>query len=727
MERVKHSNISRMKGAGALLAVIVAVCIGAVLLYALYGPAIITPPGQNQIKKFSSCDQIKSFVSQSAAGYGGYLGAYTRSMVDITAQKTMTPMAQEADSAGGSEDYSATNVQVAGVDEADIVKNDGKYIYTVSGNSIYILDAYPAESSRLLSQINETGLQNIFVNGDRLVVFGMDYEDYPRPLYENMKASAIASPYYRYSSPKTYVHVYDITDRSNPVLKKNISIEGDYLESRMIGDYVYMIANKNIYYSESEPIVTPLVYSGGQSRPASRCADVYYFGNPDYSYLFTTIASLNVKDDSSDVSSKVIVTGYSETIYVSGSNIYLSYQKSMGQDEYLQRMIGAITPLMPASVSLEIQAAQAGNATFYEKTSKVGIIFQNYMMDLTETQREELTKKAQDAMTELTKRIAKEMEKTVIQKISISDGKIEYATSGEVPGRLLNQFSMDEYNGYLRAATTTGEVWGNEPTTRNHVYVLSDKLSIAGKLEDLAPGERIYSARFIGDKAYLVTFKKTDPLFVISLSDPANPKVLGQLKIPGYSDYLHPYDENHIIGVGKEAVEAEEGDFAWYQGIKLSLFDVSDVERPKEVSKYVIGSRGTDSDALRDHKAFLFSREKNLLVIPVLLAEIDASKYPNGVPDNAHGDFKFQGAYVFDLTLENGFQLKGTAAHTDNETLLKSGYYFYSPYSVKRSLYIGGALYTISDGMVKASSLSDLSEINAIKLPTAQEYYPMLE
>ncbi|NIP67558.1 hypothetical protein GWM83_02345, partial [Candidatus Bathyarchaeota archaeon] len=113
-----------------------------------------------------------------------------------------------------------------------------------------------------------------------------------------------------------------------------------------------------------------------------------------------------------------------------------------------------------------------------------------------------------------------------------------------------------------------------------------------GRLEDLAPGEKIYSARFMGDRGYLVTFRKVDPLFVLDLSQPTNPKVLGKLKIPGYSDYLHPYDENHIIGVGKETVAAEQGDFAWYQGVKISLFDVTDVEDPREIDKYEIGDRG---------------------------------------------------------------------------------------------------------------------------------------
>jgi uncharacterized secreted protein with C-terminal beta-propeller domain len=199
----------------------------------------------------------------------------------------------------------------------------------------------------------------------------------------------------------------------------------------------------------------------------------------------------------------------------------------------------------------------------------------------------------------------------------------------------------------------------------------------------------------------------------MDLSDPSDPVVLGQLKIPGYSDYLHPYDENHIIGVGKDTVEGEGGNFAWYQGIKIALFDVSDVEHPQEMDKYIIGDRGSDSPILTDHKAFLFDRAKNLLVIPVLVAEVDES----GAPPNTYGHFVFQGAYVFNLTIDEGFELKGKITHLDDSELMKSGYYFNSAYSVERSLYIDNVLYTISSKKIKMNSLEDLAEINEIELP----------
>ena len=244
---------------------------------------------------------------------------------------------------------------------------------------------------------------------------------------------------------------------------------------------------------------------------------------------------------------------------------------------------------------------------------------------------------------------------TGVHKIRLDNGSIEGVADGTVPGWVLNQFSMDESEGYFRIATTTGYSWGVAASSKNNVYVLDPEMKVVGRLEDLAPGEQIYSARFMGDRLYMVTFKKVDPLFVIDLSEPTAPRVLGKLKIPGYSNYLHPYDENHVIGLGKEAVDAEGGDFAWYQGVKLSLFDVTDVSNPVEVAKVEIGDRGTDSPALYDHKAFLFNREMNLLVIPVLEAKV-SGQYASEA--NAYGDFVYQGAYVFDISTE-GISLRG--------------------------------------------------------------------
>jgi inhibitor of cysteine peptidase len=311
------------------------------------------------------------------------------------------------------------------------------------------------------------------------------------------------------------------------------------------------------------------------------------------------------------------------------------------------------------------------------------------------------------------------VEMTHIVRIAVQGNTMSSEASGEVPGQVLNQYSMDEYEGYFRIATTAGSVSRilGQSTASNNVYVLNMNLTIVGRIEDIAPDEKIYSARFMGSRCYLVTFKKVDPLFVIGLDDPAAPRVLGKLSLPGFSDYLLPYSENLLIGIGKETVDAEEGDFAWYQGIKIALFDVSNVENPRQVAEYIIGDRGTDSPVLTDPKALLFDRDRNLLAMPILLAEINESQYPKGVPPNAYGEYVWQGLYVLTIT-ENNITLRGRVTHMDNgDDLLKSGYYFYSGYSVKRSLYIDDMLYSISDMKVKINDLTSLEPVNEVKLP----------
>jgi len=510
-------------------------------------------------------------------------------------------------------DYSKTNIQVEGVDEADIVKVDGEYIHVISGQKVIIVKAYPAEEASILSKITVNGtLKQLFINEERLVVF-----------YESGS----------YNEAKTCINIYDISDRAKPTIRSEIAVDGQYFSSRMIGDYVYVVIRKAAWLVDGE-VALPKIYSEDGCRivPAT---DIYYSNIADCGYIFTTIVTVNIFEDTQKPKDETILSGWTTCIYVSLENIYLA--------------IG-------------------------------------------------------------------DYDKTVLHRIHIENGEIFTAADGEVTGYVLNQFSMDEYEGYFRIATTSQMTSFPEKSPilhlQNNVYILNMDLNIVGKLENIAPGEKIYSARFMGDTFYLVTFRKTDPLFVINLSDPYSPRIIGELEITGYSDYLHVYDENHVIGVGKETVGADEGDFSWYQGVKISLFDVTDVTAPIELAKYEIGNRGTDSPVLSDHKAFLFDKEKNLLVLPVLVAKINESQYPNGVPPYTCGQIVWQGAYVFtiSLELEEKIMLRGAITHIENGNVYNASNY------VTRALFIGEVLYTISEGKIKMNSLLDLSEIKELNL-----------
>jgi len=301
---------------------------------------------------------------------------------------------------------------------------------------------------------------------------------------------------------------------------------------------------------------------------------------------------------------------------------------------------------------------------------------------------------------------------TTIHKIRVANASLEALASADVPGSLLNQFSMDEHEGYLRLATTS---WSDSPEgirQLNNVYVLDLELHRVGALQGLAPNEQVHSARFLGDRAYLVTFEKIDPLFVIDLSDPTDPRVLGYLEIPGYSDYLHPYDADRILGLGKDAIPDEIGDFSWYQGLKLSLFDVADVAHPEELARFGIGDRGTDSEALHDHHAFLFLPDRGLLVIPVTLALIDPSDWGGDPPPWAYGETVWVGAYALRVSVEGGFEFAGRITHLDDP--IKPMYGWDYQRTVRRSVVIDDVLYTISGSLVKANGLADLAEIGVL-------------
>jgi uncharacterized secreted protein with C-terminal beta-propeller domain len=242
-----------------------------------------------------------------------------------------------------------------------------------------------------------------------------------------------------------------------------------------------------------------------------------------------------------------------------------------------------------------------------------------------------------------------------------------------------------------------------------------------GSLEEIAPDESIYSARFMGDRLYLVTFQRTDPFFVIGLSED-DPKVLGELKLPGFSNYLHPYDEDHIIGIGKETKENQYGGVE-ILGVKLALFDVSDINKPRLVDQSEIGGQGTDSEVLYDHKALLFDKGKNVLSLPVSIMPNYAE--PRPVDDGRYIQPKvWRGFYVFGIDPEAGFKLKGKVEHFND---VNDYYYMYGTQG-SRSFYIGNVLYTVTlNNLIKMNDLETLDEVNQLKIGTTGEIlkYPV--
>jgi len=597
-----ETEVKRKTAAYGVAAVLLALLLGVVC----YNFAVVKEPHPPEepvteepfLQRFSSYEELVSFLEASLKAPSPY--AYYNSPWRVAWESLPAKLAVGAVSFVATDvpEYSQTNIQVAGVDEADIVKTDGTYLYVVSNNSLFILKAYPPEEAEALSRISFDGtLGEIFLNENKLAILGSSasypYEPYYKP--------------YTIIDDKTLVEVYDISDRRNPVLARNFSISGNYFDSRMIDEYVYLIVSQPAYLIY-DTLVLPKIYSGDEIEEIE-ASQIYYANVSDYSYAFTTVVAINIQNDAEEPTHETFLLGATSCMYVSLNNIYITFW------------------------------TQGGG--------------------------------------------------TLIYRIRIEDEMIKCEAWSEVPGSVLNQFSMDEYNGYFRLATTA---WTNG-TSQNNVYVLDMNLTIVGRLENIASGETIYSVRFMGDRGYVVTFRQIDPFFAIDLQNPYSPKVLGVLKIPGYSSYLHPYDESHIIGIGKDG-----------SVVKISLFDVSNVTDPKEIGNYTVIGSWSDSLVLSDHKALLFDSSKDLLVMPIFTYDYNYTAW--------------QGAYVFNITIQDGIVLRGRIAHTE----IPSYFYYinvyppYAPYYVKRALYIDNVLYTISDKKVMMHNLETLDEINQIEL-----------
>lgn len=635
--------------AGALLFAAVPAFVAAVGI----GDEEAAAAGTDELPVVGSYDHLKKLLKTNWKQRAYLYPTRDLAMETQSAASAAPPVA--GGSTGRNAAYSTTNVQVQGVDEADVVKTDGTYLYQATPDDVRIIRAAPASHMELMSRLTYEDGQfdplEIYVDEKRLIVIG----------HSNAPALRGDSRLAAHVPVTVQALVYDIGDKQHPKLTRRLELDGQYLSSRKIGSSLYLTANKRIDPSlilEQKEEAPGPVYRDSVRGDGYRTVpyqEIRYFPEalqPDY----LLAAGVNLDDPRQPMSVHAYL-GAGENIYASPGNLY---------------------------VAVTEQPAPARDVKPFERAL-------------------------------LSRPLPPDNARTAVYRFALKDGALSFTGKGSVPGRILNQFSMDEHGKYLRIATTSGDVWRtDEGISKNNLYVLDDRLNVTGKLEGIAPGERIYSVRFMGDRAYVVTFQKVDPLFVIDLKQPNAPAVLGALKIPGYSDYLHPYDEHHIIGFGKDAVADKE--WAFYQGMKVALFDVTDVNNPKETFKTVIGDRGTESELLSNHKALLFSPEKHLLAFPVTVRELtDAQKAAGDVRE--HGRFAFQGAYVYRLDLQHGFTLRGRITHLSAADYKQAGDDWYeSEKNVQRILLIGDTLYTVSRAAVEAHDLSTMQKLGGLPL-----------
>lgn len=521
---------------------------------------------------------------------------------------------------------SKTNTQVNNVDEADIVKVDGNYIYYVSNKKLVIIDAHTPEASEKISEINykDTNFnpREVYVKGQKIIVIGNEYDNSCKTeVISTEDVTATDIERVQESKPKSGMRIYDISNIKEPKETRRVMIEGNYISSRMIEDNIYYVANKyiatsNIQRNKMEDLDEDKykpVYQDTAVSQEEKCINydlIYYFPETqDSSYLM--LAGLNINNN--EEAEIRTFLGAGQYIYSSEKNMYIATNKTTYGKGY--EVLGGTTHLL---------------------------------------------------------------------KIELNNGKFNFKAECNIDGQVNNQFSMDENKDTFRIATTTGNIWVDE-TTANNLYILNDKLEEIGRVENFGKEEKIYSVRYVENKAYVVTFKQTDPLFVIDLSESTKPQILGELKIPGYSTYLHPYDDTHLIGFGYDT--KENGTRVITNGLKMSMFDISDFNNPQELFKISIGdSKYTYSELLYNHKALLFSKEKNIIAFPLYSS--------SGRKTNSR-------AAIYNIDLKKGFSLKGEISNVTNK---------YEE-NVKRIVFANDTFYTFSDSLVKVANMDTLEVV----------------
>ena len=570
--------------------------------------------------------------------------------VKIVEDSKVAPTNGENSTNENTKDYSKTNIQVEGVDEADIIKTDGDYIYSLSEDKVLITNVKDPTNVVVESTIKE---------GQSVPIDLILYKDVL--VIISSKPLSNTSRYYYSNNTNTIVTIYDIKNKKEPKLVKSLELYEPYNTTRCIKGNLYIFSNGELRIKNDK---VNRKYKENSKTKEIEFKNIKYLEN-EKNNIQTLIAEVDLNNLKKDINISSYLIDISNA-YISKNNIYLLKEKYDYDDIKIRDL--------------------------FTLKGVFGLFDEDYNYE----------------------------DKTEIYKFNINKNKgIKYQANTKVVGSTINQYSLDEKDNNLRIALETDE--------GTQIVVLDNNLNKIGESDKVAEGEIMYASRFMGDKAYLVTYKNTDPLFVIDLSDPKNPEVLGELKIPGYSTYLHPYDENHLIGIGMNTEEVVRRDYngkvvsTWTEvlGMKMALFDVSDVNNPKEIDWVEIGDRRTVSAVLSNPKALLFSKEKNLLAIPVNNYQEDFSirssdNYDTEVNsyNNYNKNYISEGYLVYNVDLK-GFTKKGVITH--DKTYNKYNYYNNSP-KLLRGLYIDDNLYTVSEDYLKVNKLDDLEEINSLKL-----------
>lgn len=599
----------------------------------------------------TNCSQRISCPSHGVGGASAAAGGYT----STTGSTTTTTR-------------SGTNNQVVGVDEPDLLKLDSRYVYIVTPTDLLILDAQNPATTISASRLPLEGTpKSLLVSGDRALVIA-----------STGVVSQKANCTYAYTCQfagdgyGTLLLVLDLSDRTKPRLMRRVQLSGSYLAGRMIGSVAHIVTSdvfKAPLISWSYPnITTATAAEGLASLDSQYQTAIAAVSAAPVNFTLPTTTDKNIPSDGSAATTNTIAPNQMHgSIGIPGGTLTVTSLDFSTATALYQDLILSNPGALYASQDRLYMAIPE------EKSNYAG-----YGMDA-----------------------------TWIHGFTLSGAKATYQGSGRVKGHVLNQFSLDEYQGNLRVATSTG--WVPDPLVHSTVSILGwqgNRLVRTGAVDDIAPTEDIRAVRFVGPRGYVVTFKKTDPLFVLDLADPVAPKMQGELKIPGFSTYIHPLDEQHLLSMGYDA--DDQGSFAFFNGVQLQIMNVADPINPSLLFKETIGTRGSSSEALTDHLAFNYFAAKKMLAIPMTICE--------GGGNGTFGDvLTFTGLLVYDVTVEAGFKLHGRVPHPapsgyfGGTSLPKcSNWWTNASSPVKRSAFIEDYVLSLGDALVKIDPLASL-------------------
>jgi uncharacterized secreted protein with C-terminal beta-propeller domain len=647
---------------------------------------------QPELVAFSSCGELDNFLKVQAIAKSGFLQkAFSQgtsynplgfASSTPTGTEPVEPIANDPEMT-----YSETNLQEEGVDEADIFKVDGRYAYALHGRKLVIIEALGTldestgtvlqiEGGQVVAEVELPGSPlEIYVEGDRVVVMSTrQHQD----IALQVGASAPARPS---GTELVSAIVYDVTDRSKPVIEREVAAEGRYLSSRRIGNQVYIVARSLFDGPDlDEPLSLDSVWRI-QRELAIRGASMDEWLPYHYDMKNGAASSkVNATDCTRTFASKATNGDQALSIY--------SFDLSQPESEIKNyTVLGDGAVVYASTKSIVVALTNYGEMTYgldeEEESSDDVELFDGGWLD------------GFDFNSASSNTTTVPTEKTYLHRFELQgDGAVSYHATGTVDGWILNQFSLSEYKGYVRVATMKNrDEWDAEsmvfvlqPQSKSTVLqaptgAQSEFLNIVGSLRGIGEEEDLYATRFVGDTGYLVTFREVDPLWIIDLSQPTQPTLRGHLEVPGYSTYLHPIENKKMLAIGRGS----------WDEVKLSLFDVGDLDNPRRIDEL---EKGDDSEALSQHKAFRYMPENGLLAVPI-------SDGGSNVLD------------IYEVNLSRGFTLKRSLSHSE------MGSSSASP-QIRRSYRIGDYLYAYSGAGVSITELSDLSDAAMVDLEDVQ-------